>query len=172
MSRQLSLVDATRIRINLVRVAWMAALLGMLMEALLLIGGDTTAALSSLLDNGLWPSLVCMAVSIGLSVSRGMPARAGLFAFVATPSAFLAAKVFQRAMATLTGGVSQGGFVTGPLLVEAGLRAVRICLGDAGAAFACGRNAGLKRDGPCVYAKSGAYRNRPFGLFVAEAPGD
>src|SRR6476469_1542936 len=124
MSRQLSPQEARRIRINLVRVAWMAALLGLLMEALLVVGGDTTATLSSLLDNGLWPFLVCMAVSIGLSVSRGMPARAGFFALVATPSAFLAAKIFQKAISVLTGGVAQGGFVTGPLLVEAGLRAV------------------------------------------------
>src|SRR4051812_14353037 len=37
----------------------------------------------------------------------------------ATPTAFLAAKIFQKAISSLTGGVAQGGFVTGPLLVEA-----------------------------------------------------
>jgi hypothetical protein len=63
--------EAQRIRVNLLRVAGLAAGLGVLMEAILVVGGNTTASLSSLLDHGLWPFLVCMAVAIGQSVSGG-----------------------------------------------------------------------------------------------------
>jgi hypothetical protein len=145
------------------RTAGLAALLGLLMEALLVLGGDTSATLSSLLDNGLWPFLVCMAVAIGQAVAGGWPARAGGFALVTTPLAFLAAKVFQKAMSVLLEGASPGSLVTGPLLEEALLRAVEYAVLAAALAW-------LVRQpwaGALVHLALGAIVGVIFGLIIA-----
>jgi hypothetical protein len=163
MARQLSVVEAQRIRINLVRVAGLAAGLGLLMEGLLVIGGDASATLSSLLDKGLWPFLVCMAVAIGLSVANGVPARAGAFALIATPAAFLAAKVFQKSMSSLMGGLAPGQFVTEPMLLEAGLRAVEYAVLAAGLVW-LGRRT---QAGALVHVALGAGLGLVSGLVIA-----
>src|SRR2546422_11774053 len=89
--RHLSAAEGQRLRINMVRVAGLAAGLGLLMEGVLVLGGEAAATLTSLLDNGLWPFMVCMAVALGQSVVGVWPPRAGAFAVVATPVAFLLA---------------------------------------------------------------------------------
>ena len=122
--RRLSAAEAKRLRVNLVRVAGLAAVLGLLMEAVLVLGGQATATLSSLLDNGLWPFMVCMAVAVGQSVAGGRPAQSGAFSLIATPVAFLVAKIIQKGMSVLLGGEASGGFVNGPLVLEAVLRGI------------------------------------------------
>lgn len=59
--RRLSAEEGQRLRINLTRVAGLAAVLGLLMEGILVIGGEASATLGALLDHGLWPYMVCMA---------------------------------------------------------------------------------------------------------------
>lgn len=122
--RRLSAAEGQRLRINLGRVAALAAGLGLLMEALLALGGAATATLSSLLDKGLWPFLVCLAVAVGQSLAGASPPRAGAFAALLTPAAFLLAKVSQKGAVTLLDGTAPGALVTEALLLEAGIRAV------------------------------------------------
>ena len=121
---RLSATEGRRMRINLGRVAALAAGLGLLMEGLLVLGGAASATLSSLLDKGLWPFLVCMAVALGQSLAGASPPRAGAFAAVLTPAAFLLAKVSQKGIVSLLDGTAPGALVTGAQLQEAGLRAV------------------------------------------------
>jgi hypothetical protein len=121
--RRLSAGEAQRLRVNLLRVAGLAVVLGLLMEGLRIIGGEPPA-LSSLFDHGLWPIMVCVAVGLGQALVGGWPARAGAFALVATPLAFILAKVAQKGMLVLTDGSAPGALVSGDLLLEAGLRAV------------------------------------------------
>jgi hypothetical protein len=122
--RRLTVVEGRRLRVNLVRAAGLAAGLGLLMEVMLVLGGEAAATLADLLDKGLWPFLVCMAVAVGQSVAGGWPPRAGAFALVATPVAFLLAKVINKSMLVLMDGATSGAFITDALLLEAGLRAV------------------------------------------------
>jgi hypothetical protein len=122
--RRLSDAAGRRLRVNLVRVAGLAAGLGLLMEGVLVLGGEAAATLTDLLDKGLWPFLVCMAVALGQSVVGGWPPRVGAFALVATPVAFLLAKVIHKGMSVLMDGTAPGGFITDAQLLEAGLRAV------------------------------------------------
>ena len=120
---RLSDAEARRLRVNLVRVAGFAALLGLLMEAILVAGGEP-ASLSTLSQHGLWPFMVCLAVAVGQAVSGGWPPRAAAFSVVATPLAFILAKVLQKGISVLLDGSSPGGVITTPLLIEAGLRAI------------------------------------------------
>lgn len=116
----------------------MAAVLALVMETILIVGGEATASLASLLDNGLWPYLVCMAVGVGQAVVGNWPPRAGGFAAVATPVAFLVAKVAQKGIATLLGSAgSDGGgpLISGDLLLEAVLRGLEYAVLAAGLAW-------------------------------------
>jgi hypothetical protein len=120
----LSAPEARRLRINLVRAAGLAAGLGLLMEGLLVLGGVTAATLASLLDKGLWPFLVCLAVALGQAVAGTSPPRAGAVTAVLSSLAFLLAKASQKAMVVLLDGVAPGAFVTATLLWDAALRGV------------------------------------------------
>src|SRR4051794_36581176 len=122
--RRLSAAEGQRLRVNLTRVALLAAGLGLLMEGLLVLGGATVASLASLLDHGLWPFLICVAVAVGQAVAGTSPPRAGALAGIVTPVAFLLAKVSQKGVAVLLDGDAPGAVLTTPLLLEAGLRAV------------------------------------------------
>jgi hypothetical protein len=161
--KRLTPAEAHRIRVNLVRTAGLAALLGLLMEALLVLGGDTSATLSSLLDNGLWPFLVCMAVAIGQAVSGGWPTRAGGFALIATPLAFLAAKVFQKAISVLLEGTAPGSLLTGTLIEEAALRAVEYAVLAASLAWLVRQSWA----GALAHLSLGALVGLIFGLVIA-----
>ena len=161
--RQLSAAEGQRLRINLVRVMGLAAGLGLLMEAVLVLGGATAATLSSLLDNGLWPFLVCIAVAVGQTVAGGWPPRAGALAAVVTPVAFLLAKVSQKGVAVMMEGAPSGAAVTGPLLLEAGLRAVEYAVLAAVLAW-LGRQVWA---GALAYLGGGAVVGVVFGLLIA-----
>jgi hypothetical protein len=115
--------DAVKLRVNLLRLAGLAVILGLVMEAFAVIGG-APASLLSLLDHGLWPFMVCAAVGIGQALVGLWPPRAGAFSLVATPIAFLLAKVIQKGMAVLTEGAQPGALIESNLWLEAGLRAL------------------------------------------------
>jgi hypothetical protein len=161
--RRLSVAEGHRLRINLGRVAILAAGLGLLMEALLVLGGAAAATFSSLLDKGLWPFLVCLAVAVGQALSGGAPLRAGAFAVFLTPVAFLFAKVSQKGVVTVLDGTAPGEFVTQALLLEAGLRAVEYAVLTAALAW-------LARQvwaGALAYLGAGAGVGLLFGLLIA-----
>src|SRR6476469_9840914 len=108
--RKITPAEAKRLKVNLVRVAGLAAVLSLLMEGLQVVGGEP-ASIAGLLDHGLWPYLVCMAVAIGQAMVGGWPTKAGAFALVATPIAFLLAKVIQKGFVVLTSNEAPGGFI-------------------------------------------------------------
>ena len=122
-ARRMSTEQALKLRVNLLKLAGLAALLGLLMEGLAVVGG-APASLRALFDHGLWPFTVCAAVGLGQSLVGLWPARAGAFALVATPTAFLLAKVLQKGMSVLVDGAQPGAFIEDNLWLEAGLRAV------------------------------------------------
>ncbi|MEO8286830.1 MAG: hypothetical protein ABI670_10390 [Chloroflexota bacterium] len=161
--KRLSAEEGRRLRVNLLRVAGLAACLGLLMEAIIVLGGLDTATVSSLLDHGLWPFMVCMAVAVGQAVSGGWPPRAGAFSLVATPIAFLAAKVIQKGVAAVLDGAAPGQFVNSDLLLEAGLRAVEYAVLAAALAWLV-RQAWA---GALAHLATGAVIGVVFGLLIA-----
>src|SRR3954452_291343 len=159
---RLTAAEAQRLRVNLVRVAGFAALLGLLMEAVFVLGGEP-ASLSGLSGHGLWPFMVCMAVGIGQAVSGGWPPRAAAFSLVATPLAFVLAKVLQKGMAPLLGASSPGAVLTAPLLIEAGLRALEYAVLAAALAWLVWRPWG----GALAHMAVGLAIGVVFGLIIA-----
>lgn len=120
---RMSTEQAVKLRVNLLKLAGLAAILGLIMEGLAVVGG-APASLRALFDHGLWPFTVCAALGLGQSLVGLWPARAGAFALVATPTAFLLAKVIQKGMSVLMDGVQPGALIEDNLWVEAGLRAM------------------------------------------------
>lgn len=112
------------VRVNLLRLAGLAAGLGLFMEILLVVGGQTNFTAWSLAGNGLWPFLVCLGVGVGQVLTSGSPPRAGAFALVTAPAAFLFAQVLQKWLAVVLNNDYPGGYITGPLLLETVLRTV------------------------------------------------
>jgi hypothetical protein len=136
--KRLSLEEGKRIRVNLLRLAGLAAVLAIVMEVILIVGGESTASLANLLNNGLWPFMVCMAVGIGQAIAGAWPARAAGFTAVAAPVAFIAAKVLQKGIATIldgSGADSAGPILTGSVLLEAVLRGLEYAVLAAGLAW-------------------------------------
>jgi hypothetical protein len=160
---RLSTAEARRLRINLLRVAALAAGLGLLMQAILVMGGAAVATLSSLVGNGLWPFLVCTAVAVGQAVAGGWPTRAGAFAAVATPIAFLLAKVSEKGIDVLMNNATSGAFIDQPLLMEAGLRAIEYAVLTAALVW-LGRQAW---GGALAHLGLGAAIGVVFGLLIA-----
>src|SRR6478609_5082675 len=80
--RRMSTEQAVKLRVNLLKLAGLAAILGLIMEGLAVVGG-APASLRALFDHGLWPFTVCAAVGLGQSLVGLWPARAGAFALVA-----------------------------------------------------------------------------------------
>ena len=90
-------VEGPQIKTRLGRVAWLSILLGLLMEALLIIvrlgNLQTLELLLSDVAQGIsWAFLVCMGLAIGRVVSKGNPLWGGLAGLISAPSAFLIAR--------------------------------------------------------------------------------
>ncbi len=122
--RRLRAAEGSRFYVDLLRAAGLAVVLGLIMEALLVVGGQEPANLTSLLDNGLWPLLVCMTLAVGQAISSANPSTAGTFSLLITPLAFLVAKIAPKGVRDLLAGVSLGNYLSADLLLEAGLRAI------------------------------------------------
>ncbi|HET7479161.1 MAG TPA: hypothetical protein VFJ72_06560 [Rubrobacteraceae bacterium] len=111
---------------TLLRVAWLAILLGLGMEGLLiLLGTGLGDALglgqlaADLVRNVSWSVFVCVGLAIGVTVAKARLPVAGLIGFLAAPVAFEVSRVVHRgALEALaaTGGVSEG---TSPFLIAA-----------------------------------------------------
>lgn len=96
----------------LVRIAWWAILLGVVMEGLLLAIQLARAAPLQPLAEGLgkvtWSLIVCGGVGLGKVLSEDKPFWTGLAGMFGAPAAFTAAQAVQRIVTELTTAVESG----------------------------------------------------------------
>ena len=121
---------------TLLRVAWLAILLGIVMEALLLLfaagfgifpGLETIAA--DLVRQLSWSTFVCVGLAIGTAVSKARVPLMGIIGLLAAPLAFsISRSLHQGTVKALE--IAGAGSDTTPVLVLALLKAVEYgCLG-------------------------------------------
>ena len=93
---------------KLIRVAWMAIVLGVVMQVLSLVAGASASALvRDTILKITWSSLVCFAVAVGTAAASQMrPAAMGLAGFFAAPAAFAIVRALQKAFSTASGAAS------------------------------------------------------------------
>ena len=105
------------LRQKLIHAAWMAIVLGIIMQLLVFATrGSSTATF--LRDTGgkiAWSSIVCFGVAVGASASAKLRTRAmGLAGFISAPVAFAVARIVQKA---LSQAASSGGPLRDVLLL-------------------------------------------------------
>lgn len=126
---------STDLRRTLTRVAWWSILLGLIMEALLLV--IRLDKLPHLLPVGeglgkvTWSLVVCLGLGIGKVLSEDKPFWVGLAGLVGAPLAFTAAQAVQRTVSELMSSIASA--PVSPTLIALGaLRGVEyLCLGAA-----------------------------------------
>jgi len=99
---------------RILRVAWMAILLGFAIEALLLASAVAFGAykgprpfLADLAQKVTWSVIVCVGIAFGTAASKARPQVMGLLGLAAAPFAFQAARTIHKGMAqalSLAGG--------------------------------------------------------------------
>jgi hypothetical protein len=126
------------LRAKLLRAAWLAILLGFVMEALLLLftagfgifpGLKPIAA--DLIRQVSWSTFVCVGLALGTAVSKARAPLMGILGFLAAPLAFTVSRsLHQGAVKTLE--IAGSGVEAPPVLLLALLKAVEYaCLGVA-----------------------------------------
>jgi hypothetical protein len=123
----------TDIRHTLTRVAWWSILLGLLIEALLLvIRLDILPQLQPVaeaLGRVTWSLLVCMGLGVGKLLSEDKPFWVGLAGLISAPLAFTAAQAVQRTVTELATSI-EAAPITPALIAVGALRGVEyLCLG-------------------------------------------
>jgi hypothetical protein len=122
----------------LVRVAWLAILLGMVMEILILLPQaglgvfpGLEAVFKDLAGKVTWSTLVCAGLAAGTAASRARTPLMGIFGFLVAPLAFHLSRALQQGVAKTVEEVAAGvSFGSQPLLVLALLKAIEYgCLG-------------------------------------------
>jgi hypothetical protein len=124
------------LRITLLRVAWLAILLGLIMEALLLLltagfgifpGLKPIAA--DLVKQVSWSTIVCVGLALGTAISKARAPLMGLLGLLAAPLAFDVSRVLhQGTVKTLE--ITGSGVDAPPVLLLALLKAIEYgCLG-------------------------------------------
>jgi hypothetical protein len=154
----------------LTRVAWWAILLGLVMEALLLLLRlDKLPELQPLaesLGKVTWSLLVCLGLGVGKVLSEDKAFWMGLAGLVSAPVAFTAAQAVQRAVTELTSSV-EAAPMTADMLAVAALRGVEyLILGAILAVLA------QRKSRPRLYLAAGLAVGVVFGcilLFVTPA---
>lgn len=115
---------------TLLRVAWLAILLGLAIQLLLLIVGfvfDTVPGIKPLIADIVnrvsWSFIVCIGLATGTAAARSRPAAMGLAGLLAAPLAFLIARSLHKAVAQALdiGPVPEG---SSSALVFAGIKAI------------------------------------------------
>jgi hypothetical protein len=108
---------------TLLRVAWLAILLGLAMEGLLLLltGGfgevlGLRSAVADLVKNVSWSVFVCAGLAVGTTLSKIRVPAMGLLGFLAAPAAFEVSRVFHKGTLEALA-ASGGGDDLSPLLV-------------------------------------------------------
>ena len=148
---------------KLIRVAWMAIALGVLMEVLVLLsGGAKNAILRDTLSKVTWSSIVCFGVAAGASASTKLKTSAmGVAGLFAAPAAFITARVVHKAFTVAA--ASGAGDKTGVVLLLAAMKAAEY------AAFGMitGWLAGERFYRGWHYAIAGAFTGLYFGVLIA-----
>lgn len=110
---------------TLLRVAWLAILLGLVMEVLLLVLGGAVGDMLGLgpiiadfVRNITWSVFVCVGLAVGTAVARMRMPLMGIFGLFSAPLAFEASRVFHKGTLealSVTGG--GGGDELSPVLI-------------------------------------------------------
>lgn len=156
--------DRTDLRRTLTRIAWWSILLGLLMQALLLVIRLDKLPQLQPVSEGLgkitWSLLVCLGLGIGKVLSEDKPFWVGLAGLIGAPVAFTAAQAVQRTVAELTSSVASAP-VSSTLIALGALRGVEyLCLGAALAVLA------QRKSKPRVYLAAGLVVGVVFGAIV------
>ncbi len=126
--------------VTILRVAWLAILLGLALEGLLLVLGASFGHLlglgsivADLVRNVSWAVFVCVGLAVGTTIAKAAKARVaatGLLGLFSAPLAFEVARVFHKGTLQALG-ASGGGDDLSPLLI-AGIKGLEYgCLGMA-----------------------------------------
>ena len=134
-SDQTNEVQAPDLGATLLRVAWLAVILGLAMEVLLLVlGGAVGNALglkpfvADLVRNVTWSVFVCAGLAIGTAVVKARAPLMGFLGLVSGPLAFEASRVFHKGTLEALA-ITGGGGNLSPVLV-AGIKGIEYgCLG-------------------------------------------
>jgi hypothetical protein len=154
----------------LTRVAWWSILLGLLMEALLLVLRLDKLPQLQPVAEGLgkvtWSLLVCLGLGIGKVLSENKPFWMGFAGLVSAPLAFTAAQAVQRTVSELTSSVTAAP-VTGALIAAGAFRGVEyLCLGAILAVLA------QRESRPASYLAAGLATGVVFGgILLVLTPG-
>ncbi len=136
---------------RLLRVAWLSIILGLAIEAVLVIiaeafgqNGSTQPLIADIVQKISWSFLVCMGLAIGTTIAESLPAASGVVGLLVTPLAFYIARGLHRGAIQTLGLVERSSDSIPPLLLAA-LRGVEYgCLG-ALIGWAIRRNRGTAR---------------------------
>ncbi len=153
------------LRRTLTRVAWWSILLGLLMEALLLvIRLDKLPQLQPAaegLGKVTWSLVVCLGLGLGKVLSEDKPFWVGLAGLLGAPLAFTAAQAVQRTVAEIMSSIAAAP-VTLTLFAVGALRGVEyLCLGAILAILA------QRKSRPRLYLAAGLIIGVVFGTIVA-----
>lgn len=84
---------------KLIRVAWMAILLGAVMEVLVLAAGGTVrSVVRDAVPKIAWSSIVCFGVALGAAAAKKRAAAMSIAGFFSAPAAFATARVLQKSL--------------------------------------------------------------------------
>jgi hypothetical protein len=131
-----STAAASSLGATLLRVAWLAIILGLVMEVLLLaLGGALGEALglkplvAELVRSVSWSVFVCVGLAVGTAVAKARAPLMGFLGLLSAPLAFEASRVFHKGTLEALAVSGGGGGDVSPLLVAA-IKALEYgCLG-------------------------------------------
>lgn len=88
-----------------IKVAWMAVLLGLLMEVIVLViqagfgkSPDIKVIIGDTVQKISWSTFVCVGVAVGITAGKMKPWVSGIAGFIAAPLSFNAAKALHKSM--------------------------------------------------------------------------
>jgi hypothetical protein len=150
------------LRKNLIRAAWMAILLGVTMEIIVLAvrGSATATLLRDTLSKVAWSAIVCFGVAVGATASAKLRSSSmGLAGFVSAPAAFAVARIVQKAL-------SQASSSTSESLWSVALLALLKALEYGGFGLVTGWMSGGGMTRAMHYASAGALTGVYFGTLI------
>src|SRR5918998_3905122 len=116
---------ASNLEVSILRVAWLAILLGLAMEGLLLLLGagfgeslGLRSVVADLVRNVSWSVFVCVGLAVGTTFAKARVPAMGLLGLFSGPLAFEASRVFHKGTLEALGATAGGGGAElSPLLI-------------------------------------------------------